>query len=205
MRLELSPRQIEHLETFISTLLLWRARTPLISQRSPVEIIAKHVEDSFAVVHLASGRGRVADLGAGAGFPGLVIAILCERTEVLLVESKRLKATFLRDVIRQTRIANVEVLEGRVEEQEGLAGAFDLVVSRAVWPTGEFLTLARPLLGVGGLAVAMKTPRSKGVDGLRFCGYGSVQTSDYRLRGGEARVLVIAEAIAPGGAPNCST
>ena len=194
MGLELLPARAERLERFLEALLVWRVRTPLVSQRSAAEIIAKHVRDAFAVVPLAQGRRRIADLGSGAGFPGLVLAILCEDAEVALVESKRRKASFLREAVRCSDTDNARVVEARAENLIGEdAGPYHLVVSRAVWPTAEFLSLACPLLRPGGLAVAMKTPED-GQSRTLSPGYRSIREQEYHLGLGEKRILVLAEA-----------
>jgi 16S rRNA (guanine527-N7)-methyltransferase len=193
MGLELHPDQVESLHRYLDLLLIWRRRMPLVSQRSAAEIIAKHFEDSFAIVRLVHAGTRVADLGSGGGFPGLVLAMVRPQAQFVLVESKRRKASFLREVVRTCGAGHVQVAETRVEEFAAGKGAFDLVVSRAVWPSSAFFALARPLLRSGGIAVAMKTPGADPVENPPP-GYVDLREQGYRLSGGEARLLLLAEA-----------
>jgi 16S rRNA (guanine527-N7)-methyltransferase len=188
----LSDVQIATLEQFLDILLQWRRRLALVSQTTAVEVVDKHIDDSLAVASMAPAEGRVVDLGSGAGFPGLVLAIACSGLRVRLVESQRRKASFLHEVVRAARLPNAEVVEARAEElpaRGGWAGSAELVVSRAVWPTEEFFSLALPLLAPGGAAVAMKTPvQSPPV----LTGYTSIEEVPYQLARGERRVLLLA-------------
>jgi len=180
------------LQRHLETLLLWRPRIALVSQTRPSEIVSKHLVDCLAVVPFISDEGVLADLGSGGGFPGLVIAALRPRVRVLLVEAQRRKASFLRAAVLHMGARNARVLEGRVEDH-ALRELRDLdwVVARAVWPAGEFFAKALPLLRVGGTALAMKTPGEAGVE--LPSGYGPMRRHDYRLGGGEARALLMAE------------
>ena len=190
--ISLAARQIEALGLHLATLLAWRERLALVSQRDPAEIASKHLEDCLhAAPHLPAGA-RVADLGSGAGFPGLVLAVARPDVEVTLVEAQRRKASFLREVVRVAAIGNASIVESRVEDLDGpAAGPFDLVIARAVWTSAEFFARARPLLGPGGLAVAMKTA---GEAELCPVGYQGVRRHPYRLSQGEARLLLVAQA-----------
>ncbi len=199
MDLELTEVQIGQLRRHLEILLLWRRRMALVSQRAPRHIVAKHFEDSLAIVRQVPAAARVADLGTGAGFPGLVIAVACPGADVVLVESKRRKVSFLREVVRLAALGNVEVVESRAEDLLGGAtwqAAFDRVVSRAVWPAAEFFSLARPLLRAGGSAIAMRTP-ADGEELATDAGYRHAATVRYQLSGGEDRTLVIATRESP--------
>lgn len=189
----LNREQIDRLERFLEVLLEWRETTSLVAQRDLATIVSKHVEDAFAVVPLLRDRHRVADLGTGAGFPGMILAIVCPGCEVLLVESKRRKASYLRDSIRRTGTVNARVLETRAEKLTGeLEGRLDAVVSRAVWPGNTFFEVARPLLRVGGMAISMKTRASDEL--ARPTGYGPARVIQYALSRAETRLLIVAEA-----------
>lgn len=160
MDLTLPLAAVERLVRFLDVLLVWRRRTSLVSQRSAAEIIDKHFRDSFAIPPLLQPGWRIADLGSGAGFPGLVAAIVRPDVRVALVESKQRKTSFLGAAIRAAEATNAEVIGARVEDlvlQGSLAGAFDAVVSRAVWGLKDFLIEARPLLRSCGLAISMQS------------------------------------------------
>ncbi|MGZ4268678.1 MAG: 16S rRNA (guanine(527)-N(7))-methyltransferase RsmG [Kineosporiaceae bacterium] len=117
-----------------------------------------HVADSLVALGLAEVRDarRIADLGAGAGFPGLVLAVALPATEVVLVESVSRKAAFIRRAAATAGLDNVVVVTARAESwREGL-GTCDVVTARALAPLGVLLEYAAPLLRVGGSLVAWK-------------------------------------------------
>ena len=160
--LDLGDEAIANLTTYVATLLLWRTRMSLTAAATAAEIIRQHVADSLAVVPHLPQSCHVADLGSGAGFPGVVLAIARPDAQVVLVEARRKRASFLREVLRQTAIANARVIEARVEAlPQEFTGGFDVVTSRALGPVSEFLELCRPLLRSGGVAIAMKGPKGR--------------------------------------------
>lgn len=183
-------RGLDRLRTYLDTLLRWRERLALVSQRTSEAIIAKHFRDSMQVVPFIPEPSRVADFGSGGGFPGIVVGLLCERAEVTLVESQRRKASFLRDVVRQTGASNLQVLEARAESVAETERPFDVVLSRAVWPGMYFLEVAAPVLRPGGLAIAMKTPSDMPEE--TAIGYENLEIQRYQLDGSEERALVLA-------------
>jgi 16S rRNA (guanine527-N7)-methyltransferase len=190
--LELSDHQVEALESYLGLLLRWRAFARLVSQRQTrADIVRKHIADSFAVVgHVAKCR-RIADIGSGAGFPGIPIAIALSDAQLTLVEPNRRKANFLREVVRTLALKNVDIVEARSEEAVIEA---DAVVSRAVWPLVELLDRARDLVVLGGLVVAMKGPTIEtelAAFKLDACGFSIESTKLYGLESGEQRVLVL--------------
>lgn len=112
----------------------WNASMNLISRKDPYAVIERHFLDSaglVAVLDLPSGC-RVMDLGSGAGFPGLPLALLRPDVQVTLVESRAKKTTFHRAVIDALGLENVVTLAERVEQLPIETGPFDCVVSRAV-------------------------------------------------------------------------
>lgn len=119
------------LSGYLDLLVRWNARTNLTAIRSPEEIIRRHFGESlFAASHLGdSVPSTLLDLGSGAGFPGIPIALLYPEITVTLAESQNKKATFLREVSRTLALRNVEVWAGRAED---LPRTFDTVTLRAV-------------------------------------------------------------------------
>ena len=195
MGVSLTDDSIGRLERFLALLVVWRRRMNLVSQTTASEIIDKHIEDSLALVRLLSLGWQVVDLGSGAGFPGIVLALACPDIEVALVESRLRKVSFLRAAIRESRADNVKAVCARAEElsdRDGFVAAFDMAVSRAVWPLAKFTAIARPLLRDNGIAVSMRGPGGTGGDRTVVPkGYASTQVSEYELSGGEKRCLVI--------------
>ncbi len=120
-----------------------------------------HVADSLAALELEPVRRSttMADLGAGAGFPGLPLAVALPGTRVHLVESVGRKAAFLRRAAEALATGDVEVVPARAEEWRGGLDAVDVVTARAVAPLDVLVEYAAPLLRQGGSLVAWKGRR----------------------------------------------
>jgi 16S rRNA (guanine527-N7)-methyltransferase len=125
---ELSESQIGRLKVHYELLTRWNRVLSLTSVRTLGESVERHYcESVFAAFHLPAALVSIADVGSGAGFPGIPIAILRPQCSVVLIESHRRKAAFLNEASRD--LANVRVLAQRAED---VAERFDWVVSRAV-------------------------------------------------------------------------
>ena len=133
------------LSTYLDLLLKWNARTNLTAIRDPEEIVGRHFGESlFAGQHLGTPLPEtLLDLGSGAGFPGLPIALLHPEIPVTLAESQNKKATFLREVVRTLNLPNVEVWAARVESLPS-DRQFHTVTLRAVDNMAAALTAAAP-------------------------------------------------------------
>jgi len=112
-----------------------------------------HFEDSARAVSWLDAVGRWADLGSGAGFPGISLAARHENARVELVESRRKRSIFLQEVVAESGLKNASVHHGRVEELQ--PGVYDGVVSRAFRPPLKYLATALPLLVPGGVALLL--------------------------------------------------
>jgi 16S rRNA (guanine527-N7)-methyltransferase len=129
--------------------------------RDPAQGVDVHVADSLVALELPQVRDarRIADLGSGGGFPGLVLAIALPDAHVALVESVGRKAAFLQAAIERLELSNAEAVQARAEDwPEGL-GAHDLATARAVAPLSVLVEYASPLLELGGSVVAWKGAR----------------------------------------------
>jgi 16S rRNA (guanine527-N7)-methyltransferase len=126
--------------------------------REPASAVEVHVRDSLDGLRLPEVRAarRVADLGAGAGFPGLVLAAALPEAHVALVESVGRKCEFLRRATAEAQLGNVEVVNARAEDWPAGAEEHDLVTARALAPLTVLVEYAAPLLAVGGHLVAWK-------------------------------------------------
>jgi len=163
LKVELSTEALASFSTYIEELLRWAKTVDLVSRPEPETIIRKHVLDSLAVLTILPLHGRLLDLGSGAGFPGLPLAIAQPPLTVTLLESRRKRANFLKEVIRKTRLANTQAYEGRAEDfisLDGWISTFDTVITRATWNIKEFLTIATPFVAKGGIIVTMKGPKA---------------------------------------------
>ncbi len=126
--IELSPLQIQQLERHFDLLRRWNRVLNLTSLKKPEEIVERHYcESLFLATHLPQADLRVADVGSGAGFPGIPMAIARPECSVALIESHQRKSVFLREAVRD--LTNVNVKSTRAEE---VNETFDWVMSRAV-------------------------------------------------------------------------
>ncbi len=134
--------------------------------RDPAAAVDAHVADALVALELAPVRsaGRVADLGSGAGFPGLVLAAALPDAEVALVEANGRKCAFLARAAEAMGLANVAVVCERAESWPDGVGRHDLVTARAVAPLAVLVEYAAPLLDLGGSFVAWKGRRDAGED-----------------------------------------
>ena len=161
----LSPHQLQQISTYLDLLLKWNARINLTSVRDPQEILTRHFGESFFLAHQlfsdepmnrCSDEPIIFDLGSGAGFPGLPLAIYAPYARITLLESQNKKATFLKEVARALTLTNVNVFSGRAETYAAQARerswppAADVVTLRAVEKFSQSLPLAASLLSPGG-------------------------------------------------------
>jgi 16S rRNA (guanine527-N7)-methyltransferase len=152
--LALAPAQVEALLTLVMELADWNARFNLTAINDPAEVVDKHLLDSLAVLPYLKGL-TVADVGSGAGFPGLPLAIADLDRRYSLIESTGKKVTFLRHACTMLRLPNVEVVQGRAEAMKPKR-PFDTIVARALGSLAEFVRVAGHLAGRNGRLLAMK-------------------------------------------------
>jgi 16S rRNA (guanine527-N7)-methyltransferase len=137
--LEVSDVQVSQIQQYMKILLTWNEKLNLTAIRDPLDIMYRHFcESMHAGVSVPMEKGRLADVGSGAGFPGLPLKILRPNLHVFLIESNVKKATFLAEVIRGLGLADTRVLVSRYEELGEEVAPLDFVCSRAV---GDFRAL----------------------------------------------------------------
>jgi len=169
----LSPAQLQSISTYIDILLRWNARINLTAIRDPEQIVTRHFGESlFAASHLfprvssvppvpsvvkdfdvaddrrTKTKDRLADLGSGAGFPGIPIKLWAPDISLTLIESNQKKATFLREVARALTLTDINIQAARAESLT--ERGFDLVTLRAVERFQSILPTAAGLVRPGG-------------------------------------------------------
>jgi 16S rRNA (guanine527-N7)-methyltransferase len=146
------------LDRFVALLLNWQDKTNLIGASTISSLWCRHVGDSLQLLPLAPAGSRMwADLGSGAGFPGLVIGCALAGVEggrVHLIESNGKKVAFLREAVRETAVP-VTIDAARIEDMELLPAA-EVVTARALAPLDQLLRLAAPMLIKGAQGLFMK-------------------------------------------------
>jgi 16S rRNA (guanine527-N7)-methyltransferase len=159
-RYGLSEGQVDQLTKILSALTLDELAPTTV--REPVDALDVHLADSLIALDLEVVRNAstVADIGAGAGFPGLPLAVTLPRSEIKLVESQARKCAFIERVIVDAGIDNAEAVCARVEEWPEGIGAHEVVLARAVAPQPIVLEYAAPLLRLDGVLVDWRGRRN---------------------------------------------
>lgn len=149
----LGTREVRLLEKYVADLDRWNRRVNLVSCRTPGEFVERHLLDSLAAARFVREGAEGADLGSGAGLPGIPLAIVTG-ARWTLVEPRERRASFLRSVARSLELDHVVVVGERAEELAKRGWRWDLVTARAVWKPERFLEIATRMLRAGGMAVA---------------------------------------------------
>ena len=148
----------EPLSRYLALLLRWNAAYNLTAIRDPREMVTKHLLDSLAMVPFVASIPTLADLGTGAGLPGIPLAIAEPTLRVTLVESNGKKARFMREAVRTLGLGNAEVAESRIEALNR-PNAFMAITARALATLPQILSLGGHLLAPEGVLLAMKGAR----------------------------------------------
>lgn len=145
---------------FKELLLDENTRQNLVSRKSIGQELDKHIQDSMIVLDYINLAGhKVLDIGSGAGFPGLILALYCPNAEFILLESDQKKSGFLQAAVNELQLGNVSVLSRRAEEighDEYFRENFDICTSRAVAAMNIVTEYGLPLLRIGGRLVLWK-------------------------------------------------
>lgn len=160
----LNEAQIEALGVFLSELKAYNEHTNLVSNADPLVVAREHVLDSLSLcAHMpdANSSSRLVDIGTGAGFPALVLAIALPQLNVLAIESIGKKTRFLQAMVAKLEMAQrVEIANDRAETlafKPGLRGSFDIATARAVGKVDVIAELALPFLKTDGRLLAQKS------------------------------------------------
>jgi 16S rRNA (guanine527-N7)-methyltransferase len=155
-------RQRQQFQLYLDLLVRWNRAQRLTGLQSPAAIVGQLFQDSLLFLACIPARElKVADIGAGAGIPGVPLAIARPDISMTLIESRRKRASFLRAVQRELKTENVTVIEGRagrMSSEARLEGSFDVVVSRGVGALPELISLGMRYLKASGLIVVSGPP-----------------------------------------------
>lgn len=146
---------------YMNTLLEWNKNVNLTAITDVREIIEKHFIDSLTVLKYIKSGDKVIDVGTGAGFPGIPLAICKKDASFTLLDSLNKRINFLDVVKEEINLNNVENLHGRAEDYGKnikYREMYDMAVSRAVAPLNILLELLIPFVKIGGMCVCMKGP-----------------------------------------------
>jgi len=154
LALNLSAEQIESLLKFVQLIAKWNKAYNLTAVHEPLEMVGLHILDSLAVLpHLKPSR--IADIGTGAGLPGIPLAICRPECKFVLVDSNSKKTRFVQQAVLELKLSNVEVVHSRVELFQP-AELFDMVLMRAFASMPDIVKMTGHLLAEDGALLAMK-------------------------------------------------
>jgi 16S rRNA (guanine527-N7)-methyltransferase len=152
----LSSDEKKSLSDYLTLLSKWNKAFNLTAIKKPKEMVIRHVADSLSIIPFLSGD-TILDVGSGAGFPGIVLAIVFPDKQFTLLDSNGKKTQFLAQVRRDLSLKNIEIVQARVEAYQPEFGKkFETIVSRAFSNLVDFVKFAAPLLSETGVIIAMK-------------------------------------------------
>lgn len=162
--INLHKEQIKKFSRYLELLVQWNQKINLTSLKTPREIIVKHFLDSISCIkiinkYIDTEEISVIDVGAGAGFPGIPIKIICPSVKLSLLEARKKKTIFLEKVTDEMNFQKVKILNGRAEifgQGTDHRERYDIAISRAVARLSVLSEYCLPLVRVGGLFVAQK-------------------------------------------------
>ncbi|UWG97257.1 16S rRNA (guanine(527)-N(7))-methyltransferase RsmG [Dehalobacter sp. DCM] len=162
--IELTEDHVKKFKRYATLLLEWNEKINLTSITEPAEVVTKHFLDSLVFVrwidrYYSNSEPMIADLGTGAGFPGIPIKIVRPKTKIVLIDALAKRINFLNEIINELKLEKVEICHARAEDigrHKKYREIFDLTVARAVAELPVLLEYATPLLKVNGRFIAAK-------------------------------------------------
>ncbi len=161
IKIELNKEQVVKFYEYMNLLIEWNSKINLTAIIEPKEIILKHFIDSLTINQHVKDAKTIADIGTGAGFPGIPLKIANENIEITLIDSLNKRVNFLNTVIEKEKLDKIEALHARVEEighNKMYREKFDVVTSRAVAKLNVLAEYMLPFVKVGGKCICLKGP-----------------------------------------------
>jgi len=159
----LNSRKIQKFLSYQELIKKWNSKINLTSVTDDSEIIVKHFLDSLTVSELITDGPNILDIGTGAGFPGVPIAIVRESLNITVLDSREKRIFFLNEVLRELDLSNVKTVSGRAEDSNNGVPRinFDYVLTRAVGDIKEVIDLSVPYLNEKGKIILMRGKEGK--------------------------------------------
>lgn len=162
LELDVSENHLVALVRFADEMKKWNKKVNLTAITADEDIAIKHLIDSIMVSGWIRGAGTVLDIGSGAGIPAIPLKILLPEVQIVSVDAVGKKVLFQRHVTRMLGLQGFDAVHARVETlRQSHAAHFDVIISRAFSSLDTFISLAAPLLKVGGRIIAMKGPAAE--------------------------------------------
>lgn len=159
INVKIKDEQMNQFYEYMNLLLEWNEKINLTAITEPNDIILKHFVDSLTILKYLKSNEKIVDIGTGAGFPGIPLAIMSESNRFTLVDSLNKRINFLEDIKEKISLKNIETVHLRAEEfgQNKLyRERFDIAVSRAVANLCVLVEYLLPAVKVGGKIICMK-------------------------------------------------
>lgn len=159
ININLSVEQLSKFYRYMGLLIEWNKKINLTAIIEPEEIILKHFIDSLTILEEIKDSDSVVDIGTGAGFPGIPISIMKSSAKITLVDSLNKRLIFLKEVINQLGLENLEIVHSRAEEfgqKKEYREKFDIATSRAVANLSTLSEYLMPLIKLNGKCICMK-------------------------------------------------
>jgi 16S rRNA (guanine527-N7)-methyltransferase len=152
-----TPEVLDALTAYLNLLVKWNSTFNLTGIRAPHELVDRHLVESLSLAPLLRGT-RIADVGTGAGLPGIPLAIVAPHRHFVLIESRGKRVRFLRHVVGTLGLTNAEVAHARAEDLR-YEQPFDTVLARAVAPPAELAAMTRHLTAPGTILLLLTAAR----------------------------------------------
>lgn len=157
--IKFTEEQLNQFYEYMNLLLAWNEKINLTAITDPNEVILKHFIDSLTINKYIKENSTLADVGTGAGFPGIPLKILRPDLKITLVDSLNKRINFLNEVINKLNLVNIETVHSRIEDfgkNKKYRESFDFVTARAVANLAVLSEYLLPIAKVGGQCVCMK-------------------------------------------------
>jgi 16S rRNA (guanine527-N7)-methyltransferase len=186
----------KNLEKYIKLIQKWNKTFNLTGDDS-VSALKNHIDDSLSIADFVSHETKLLDIGSGVGFPGIPIKIMRPDLDVVLLDSRRKRISFLNDVILDLGLTKIKAVIGRAEDKNIIQelGFFDVIVSKATWSAKDLLNYAQPYCKNGTIIVAMKNRSLKSQDNIDVVDMNSMcirlwKTHEYNIAN-SSKILLI--------------
>lgn len=161
LNIDISEKEVNNFSKYMEILVEWNKKINLTAIIEEKDIILKHFIDSLTINKYLT-KGKIMDIGTGAGFPGIPLKIINENIQFILVDSLNKRINFLNEVKKELELNNLDLIHARAEDlaiKKEYRENMDMVVSRAVANLSTLVEYLLPFLKIGGLCVCMKGPK----------------------------------------------
>lgn len=197
INLEITDESKENLYKYMNNLIEWNQKINLTAIKNEEEIILKHFVDSIYIKNMV--KGRVLDIGSGAGFPGIPLRLVNNNINLVSIDSVNKKINFQKDTAEKLSLNNIEIIHTRAEnlaQNKHYREQFDFVISRAVANLSTLSEYMLPFTKIGGECICMKGPNcieeiDNAKNAIKLLGGRIEKIEEYKIADGIDRVLVI--------------